>query len=91
MPLAVLFGPEAVEFRLRDSGAKVVVTDVAHRDMLQELGKSAAHAVLSPAAIRALDVTWPNPVSAADVEVITADIRDYGALRAACTIVAGSV
>ncbi len=37
LPLSILFGPDAVEYRLRDSGAKAVVTDQAHSTMLQDL------------------------------------------------------
>mgnify|MGYP003333003941 FL=1 len=37
LPLSILFGPEAVEYRLRDSAAKVVVTDAAHVAMLAGL------------------------------------------------------
>jgi acetyl-CoA synthetase len=33
----VLFGPDAAQFRLGDSGAKVVVTDAAHMDMLGDI------------------------------------------------------
>ncbi len=31
VPLSVLFGPEALEYRLSNSGARLVVTDGAHR------------------------------------------------------------
>ncbi len=37
LPLAVLFGPEALEFRLRDSGAKLVITDHPHAEMLDTI------------------------------------------------------
>lgn len=37
LPLSILFGPDAVEYRLRDSAAKAVVTDQAHGAMLQAL------------------------------------------------------
>jgi acetyl-CoA synthetase len=37
LPLSILFGPEAVEYRLRDSAAKAVVTDAAHIAMLESL------------------------------------------------------
>ncbi len=30
LPLSTLFGPEALDYRLRDAGAKVVVTDTGH-------------------------------------------------------------
>ncbi len=37
LPLSVLFGPEALAYRLRDSGARVVVTDAAHAEVLASL------------------------------------------------------
>ena len=41
LPLAILFGPEALEYRLRDSGSKIVITDASRyetlHDMLSEL------------------------------------------------------
>jgi acetyl-CoA synthetase len=37
LPLAVLFGPEALEFRLRDSSTKLVITDQAHADMIESI------------------------------------------------------
>lgn len=37
VPLSVLFGPDALSWRLGDSGARVVVCDGAHREVLEEL------------------------------------------------------
>jgi acetyl-CoA synthetase len=37
LPLAILFGPEALEYRLRDSGSKVVITDAGKYETLQAL------------------------------------------------------
>ena len=37
LPLAVLFGPDALEFRLHDSGAKVAISDAGHADMLNDI------------------------------------------------------
>lgn len=37
LPLSVLFGPEAIEYRLRDSAAKAVVTLGRHVEMIQDL------------------------------------------------------
>jgi len=37
LPLAILFGPEALEYRLRDSAAKVVITDSGNYDSIREL------------------------------------------------------
>jgi len=37
LPLAILFGPEALAYRLRDSAAKVVITDNSKYDSLSEL------------------------------------------------------
>lgn len=37
LPLAVLFGPDAIEYRLTDSGAKVAISDAAHMEMLNDL------------------------------------------------------
>ncbi|MGU9957003.1 MAG: acyl-CoA synthetase [Arenicellales bacterium WSBS_2016_MAG_OTU3] len=34
LPLSVLFGPDAVTYRLTDSGTKVVITDSAHIDLI---------------------------------------------------------
>ncbi len=39
VPLSVLFGPDALSWRLGDSGARVVVCDGAHREVLEELKK----------------------------------------------------
>ena len=37
LPLANLFGPEALKYRLQDSGAKVVITDGENRGKLDEI------------------------------------------------------
>jgi acetyl-CoA synthetase len=37
VPLFVLFGPDALEFRLADSGAKVIVTDIANWPKVVEI------------------------------------------------------
>ena len=37
LPLAILFGPEALEYRLRDSGAKIVITDASRYDCIRQL------------------------------------------------------
>ena len=37
LPLSVLFGPDAVEFRLNDSGAKVAICDADHMEMLGDI------------------------------------------------------
>ena len=37
LPLSVLFGPEAIEYRLADSGAKAVITMGRHVEMIQDL------------------------------------------------------
>lgn len=37
LPLSVLFGPEAIEYRLRDSAAKAVITLGRHVEMIQDL------------------------------------------------------
>jgi len=37
VPLFALFGPDALEYRLRDSGARAVVTDTAGRAKLEEI------------------------------------------------------
>ncbi|MDP6728691.1 MAG: AMP-binding protein [SAR324 cluster bacterium] len=37
LPLANLFGPEALKYRLQDSGAKVVITDLENREKLHEI------------------------------------------------------
>src|SRR6185436_4998126 len=37
VPLFVLFGPDALEYRLRDSGAKVIVTDEANWPKVAEI------------------------------------------------------
>jgi len=40
LPLSVMFGDEALQYRLQDSGAKVVITDGAHRDLIESLKDS---------------------------------------------------
>ena len=37
LPLANLFGPEALKYRLQDSGAKAVITDRDNREKIQEI------------------------------------------------------
>jgi len=37
VPLSVLFGPDALGFRLGDAGAKIVVTDAAHAPLIESL------------------------------------------------------
>lgn len=37
LPLSVLFGPEAVRYRLNNSGTKVVITDTEHLDLLESM------------------------------------------------------
>jgi acetyl-CoA synthetase len=37
LPLAVLFGPDALEYRLGDSGAKLAISDAGHMDMLNDI------------------------------------------------------
>jgi len=37
LPLAVLFGPDAMEYRLGDSGAKVAISDAGHMEMLNDI------------------------------------------------------
>ena len=37
LPLSVLFGPEAVGYRLNNSGTKVVITDSAHVDLIESI------------------------------------------------------
>ena len=37
LPLSILFGRDALEYRLRDSGAKVVITGTSHSDMLADM------------------------------------------------------
>ena len=37
LPLANLFGPEALKYRLSDSGAKVVITDAENRQKIEEI------------------------------------------------------
>ncbi len=37
LPLSVLFGPDAVGYRLSNSGTKVVITDTAHADLLESI------------------------------------------------------
>ncbi|KAA3631279.1 MAG: AMP-dependent synthetase [Proteobacteria bacterium] len=37
VPLSVLFGPDALEYRLADSGSRLVICDGAHRETLEAL------------------------------------------------------
>ncbi len=37
LPLSVLFGPDALDYRLRDSGTRLVITDGAHRERIAAL------------------------------------------------------
>ncbi len=37
LPLSVLFGPDALEYRLSDSGAKIAVSDAGHMQMLNDI------------------------------------------------------
>jgi len=40
VPLSVLFGPEALDYRLSDSGAKLVFSDSDHQNILSELAST---------------------------------------------------
>jgi acetyl-CoA synthetase len=37
LPLAILFGPEALEYRLRDSASKIAITDASKYETLREM------------------------------------------------------
>jgi acetyl-CoA synthetase len=37
VPLSVLFGPDALRYRLADSGARLVISDASHRETLETL------------------------------------------------------
>ena len=37
LPLSVLFGEDALSYRLQDSGAQVIITDGAHRELIESL------------------------------------------------------
>ena len=37
LPLSVLFGPDALAYRLADSGARALVTDAARRDLIESI------------------------------------------------------
>ncbi len=37
LPLSVLFGPQAIKYRLNNSGAKVVITDSRHVELLESM------------------------------------------------------
>jgi len=37
LPLSVMFGEEALQYRLQDSSATVVITDAAHRELIESL------------------------------------------------------
>ncbi len=43
LPLSVLFGPEAVSYRLNNSGTKVVITDTQHVDLLESIRDQLPH------------------------------------------------
>ena len=40
LPLSVMFGEDALQYRLQDSGAKIVITDGARRDLIESLKDS---------------------------------------------------
>jgi len=54
LPLSVLFGTDALDYRLRDSGAAVVITDGAHREAIETL----RHEL--PALARVIDCDAPG-------------------------------
>ena len=43
LPLSVLFGPDAVGYRLNDSGTRVVITDTEHLDLLESIRTDLPH------------------------------------------------
>jgi len=51
-PLFTAFGPKAIEHRLRTSGAKLVVTNAAHRDKLDEVESDAKIMTMAKAGSR---------------------------------------
>lgn len=70
IPLSVLFGPEAIEYRLRDSDAKAVVTDVDLAETVREVaGECPAleHVIVAP-----------GPGEATDAEETFADLEAAG-------------
>ena len=42
VPLSNLFGPDAIEYRLRDSGARAVVTDAIGREKISDIKRQPA-------------------------------------------------
>ena len=43
LPLSILFGPEAVSYRLNNSGTKVVITDTQHVELLESMRDQLPH------------------------------------------------
>ena len=43
LPLSILFGPEAVSYRLNNSGTKVVITDTQHVELLESIRDQLPH------------------------------------------------
>ena len=43
LPLSVLFGPEAIGYRLNNSGTRIVITDTEHMDLLESMRADLPH------------------------------------------------
>jgi acetyl-CoA synthetase len=82
LPLSVLFGPDAVQFRLSDSGAKVAISDAAHMPMLNDIRAQlpALETILSCEPAPGGQPFWPLVDSASDVFEATATRSDDAAL-----------
>ncbi|MBM9595342.1 AMP-binding protein [Rhodobacteraceae bacterium MCCB 386] len=69
VPLFTLFGPEALQYRLSDSGARAVVTDLASLDKLMSLDLPDVRAVFctEPSSVRSFwdDIVKASPARAA--------------------------
>jgi acetyl-CoA synthetase len=78
VPLSVLFGAEALQSRLNDSGAKLAIVDEASADVIEAL-REACPALIkvmgAGAADSAGDVSWSGSLAAAHAEFEPTDTR----------------
>ncbi|MCZ2414995.1 MAG: AMP-binding protein [Burkholderiales bacterium] len=79
MPLSILFGPDALRFRLDDSATVVAIVDAEYLDNLRAaLGESVRHVVVVPApgerpALRADEHDWSELLARARERFVGAD------------------
>jgi len=82
VPLSGLFGPDALRYRLGDSGARIVITDAAHREVITTVAEDLGdvQVVVVDGSPRRQDGFWGLIQSAAEHFQAAATVPDTPAL-----------